>query len=49
VVFHAGLAFPEKLVGSPEIKQLITTLCSLEGDGSMKGQVELQEELGQAM
>lgn len=49
VVFHAGLALPEELVGSAQIKQLISTLCSLENDAPMTGNVELQEELGQAM
>jgi hypothetical protein len=49
VVFHAGLTFDEKLAGSPEIKKLIATMCSLENQAEMTGQVTLHEELEQAM
>lgn len=49
VVFHAGLAFDEKLVGSPEIKKLIADVCSLENQVDMTGQVTLHEELEHAM
>jgi len=49
VVFHAGLAFDEKLVGSPEIKKLIAEICSLKNEAQMTGQVTLHEELEQAM
>ena len=49
MVFHAGLAFDEKLVGSPQIKKLIAEVCSTPGDVETIGHVELQEELPQAM
>ena len=49
VVFHAGLAFDKKLVGSPEIRKLISDLCSLGSEREMTGQVTLREELEQAM
>jgi len=49
VVFHAGLAFDQKMVGSPEIKKLISDLCSLGNEADMTGQVTLHEELEQAM
>ena len=49
VVFHAGLAFDKKLIGSPEIKKLIADICSLDKEVEMTGQVTLHEELEQAM
>ncbi len=49
VVFHAGLVFDKKLIGSPEIKKLIADMCSLENEVEMTGQVTLHEELEQAM
>jgi len=49
VVFHAGLAFDEKLAGSPKIKKLIADLCSLESEIDVTGEVALNQDLDQAM
>jgi hypothetical protein len=49
VVFHAGLAFDEKLAGSPRIKKLIADLCALESEIDVTGQVALHQDLEQAM
>jgi len=48
-VFHAGLAFDKSLVESPEIKKLIADECSLEDKAELTGEVELPNELDQAM
>jgi hypothetical protein len=49
VVFHAGLAFDEKLSGSAQIKALIADVCSLESESDVTGQVAMQQDSEQAM
>jgi hypothetical protein len=47
--FRAGLEFAEGFAASPEIKELISAVCSLEGAGEVSGRVTLHGEMRQTM